>query len=90
MFKRFPQACHAGGRGFESRPLRHYFEKSPGQPGLFRFPDLLLRSLRYAKAMLARPFGPIQPIDNVPSVLMPLSPSATNTGSCILVGAGYL
>src|SRR5699024_612701 len=28
-------ACHAGGRGFESRPLRHYSSKKPASRGLF-------------------------------------------------------
>ncbi len=29
-------ACHAGGRGFESRPLRHLFKTSAAMLGFFR------------------------------------------------------
>ena len=33
-------ACHAGGRGFESRPLRHRVEKGePGSPFSLRAPE---------------------------------------------------
>ncbi len=31
-------ACHAGGRGFESRPLRQILKKYPRQAGIFLFP----------------------------------------------------
>src|SRR5690606_12781808 len=53
-------ACHAGGRGFESRPVRHYIEKPALVAGFlffhyFPLPSVILRSyikLSYASGML--------------------------------------
>src|SRR5690348_14573336 len=39
-------ACHAGGRGFESRPLRHYSNKKPAKCGLFCCRVLVRSSMR--------------------------------------------
>ena len=38
-------ACHAGGRGFESRPLRHLFQTLAVMLGFFRFYSLSLLSI---------------------------------------------
>ena len=41
---RHRKACHAGGRGFESRPVRHYINKI-NKLGVYIYPDQLPRLL---------------------------------------------
>ncbi|CAG23440.1 hypothetical protein PBPRB1578 [Photobacterium profundum SS9] len=47
-------ACHAGGRGFESRPLRQHNEASAEMLGLFcicSLPNLLIKNMNKRKTM---------------------------------------
>ncbi len=47
-------ACHAGGRGFESRPLRHYLETLAEKLGFLRLNPLHFLFIRIACASWGR------------------------------------